>query len=146
MIEYVSRDGILLKNASHCNFIGGTSESNGRGLNCVNTGNFNNFFEGIWFEDNSLSDADLYGRGYRFVDCNFGTGLNSKPLYPNVNCVYSRRLQIEGGWMRWIDRQSTSADTALTNVTICNVAGLGVTGSGTGTLTNCWYAAGPASD
>ena len=130
-VEKVSASGIFLKRASHCNFIGGTSEGNARGIDDADQRNFGNVFQSMWFEENSISDADLYGSGYLFSNCYLGS---SGARDPNVNCIFARRMQFTGGWIRSINLQSTSSGTILSAVSISNYPGLGIIGPGTRSL------------
>lgn len=83
--EGVSAEGFLLTNAFSCGFYGGTSESNGRGVQIEANSAFNTF-DRMFCESNSSSDFIVYGHHNSFIQCT-ATSPNSMVMSGEANIV-----------------------------------------------------------
>jgi len=121
-------NGIYIIDGSGNTFVGGTSESNDKGV-VISTGCNRNSFYGMWFEDNSNLDLESNGTSNSFSNCYFGSASTN----PTVVCAAAKATQFVGGYLRTIELQSVSADTALFGCGLDeNLSGtLGITGTGT---------------
>ncbi len=129
-IEGVSGIGIDVQNASGCTFTG-TSEGNGTGLRdsalCRR-----NTYNNVWFEGNTVRDAELYGENSVFIN------VHSQSLVSeNFDLFTAQNTKFIGGFLRWVNLQAGSADTLLLGVATPDHAGLGIVGVGTQRRIGC---------
>ena len=131
-IEGVSSDGVWIEHGSLNSFNGGTSEANGSGVT-INSGCYDNKFEGFWLEANSSFDINDGGSRTIVENCYMGS---NAPTNPNMIASGSA-LQVSGGWCRYINLSSASSDTRLTSVTFPDNPSVGIKGTGTKQIIGC---------
>lgn len=108
-------------------FVGGTFEGVTRGLEITATG-FGNKFINVWFEANTLNDAEIYGNSNIFDGCYFGS---NTPSQLNVQLVTAQGTVFNSGFIRAVNMQIVSNDSAFFGCGLSSNVALNFQGAGT---------------
>lgn len=114
-------------------FVGGTFEAAAIGLD-IAANNYRNHFINVWFEANTVGDAEIYGGTTTFDSCYFGS---NAPSGNNVEIATGEGTVFNGGFIRKVNMQATSKDSRFLNVGLSDNVSLGFAGTGTYTRIGC---------
>lgn len=124
--------GWYLNACSTSVWIGGTAESLLTGI-FISANSVFNVFQCVDCEDNGTYDLSIQGGVNSFVDCEFTSNFGTA----NVDIQSCKGNTFIGGYLRWLNQEVSSADTALFNVLLDGQAGRGIFGAGSYRAYNC---------